>query len=105
MKFVVVVALGCLWASGCLWIPEHYRNHKEVYFQNNPDVSAEMRQLINESKIRRWMTGEQVLASWGLPGSRKKHVGEHGEFERWTYLGTSVYFENGLVSSWTTVER
>lgn len=57
--------------------------------------------LVRKEKIRIGVSECQLYASWGLPNSQNKSVGQWGVHVQYVYGdGTYVYTENGRVTSW-----
>ena len=80
----------------------------KVYFEQNPQLSDDIKNCILNKNIRIGMTKEQVLLSWGHPCHGystciNKSVGLWGVHEQWVYhspYGPYLYFENGVLTSW-----
>lgn len=58
-------------------------------------------QRILEGKIWLGMTSEMARDSWGSPNNINRDVGSWGVHEQWVYGDTYVYFENGILTSWS----
>ena len=74
----------------------------QYFHESDPlpaDTPEEIRKTIEEKKIKRGMTGEQVKLSWGKPKHVNKGAGARGDYEQWIYGKYVLYFENGILSS------
>ena len=99
-----------IFVSGCGAIKS---NQVRQSVMSDPNLSAEMRRIINENKIRVGMTKAQVIASWGSPcghcyGTRQRSSGDSWEYNIFgsSYMGagsgTYLYFDNkGILQHWS----
>ena len=81
------------------------------YVAANPDLDPEIRQTILNGQIRRGMTKDQVLASWGPPCWWCHGTSENSWGDTWEYnafgssgygRGTLVFFDSaGKVREWS----
>ena len=79
---------------------EKRRFLKEEKKYSNDIIDA----IINE-KVKRGMTKEQAIYSWGRPDDINSSTGSWGTHDQWVYrrgeLSTQyLYFENGILTSW-----
>ncbi len=81
--------------------------------KKHPDLTAEIRQSIEEVAICAGMTKDQVRVIWGAPTAIQKNAREMWTYtgiDWWDYMGLSedldprervyVFFVNGLVTGW-----
>jgi len=61
-------------------------------------------QKILDKKIWLGMTRAMAGDSWGKPDSVNKTVGSFGVHEQWVYPSAYLYFENGKLASWQTIQ-
>ena len=93
------------------------------YFKANPNLSSDVKEVIEKGFILRKMTAEEVLLAWGKPTSKNTSVGAYGKHEQWiyredyyrreyiaanirrcyTYADYYLYFENGVLDSWQEI--
>lgn len=117
--WICLLCLMCLAFCGCANLAENIfdpgwqqreikrKETAEAYFEQNPQLSNDIKNCILNNKIRLGMTTEQVLLSWGKPCEYgtciKKSVGSWGVHEQWIYssrYGPYLFFENGILTSW-----
>jgi hypothetical protein len=82
---------------------DSYKFH-EVFFTEDPretfDWSKKEFEAIQEGKIFRGMTKEQVLISWGSPLKINRTVTSNGNSEQWVYGGRQyLYFEGDKLTT------
>lgn len=79
------------------------------YFENNPNLSPEIKEKILKGIISTGMTKDQVLASWQEPDRKNRSVYSNSVREQWIYDRYSpdkgayseyLYFDNGVLTGW-----
>ena len=100
------------------WKKEENDERRNAYIQAHPETPEKMKQYILKGSIVIGMTKEQAIASWGKPQKINKTGTRYGVREQWCYgyyetigytrkfLHTTnyVYFENGKLTSWQSLD-
>ncbi len=95
---IVVLFVGCTTFNAVLNTLQHQR---EVYVEAHPELSEQKKQDILAGRIRTGFSKEEVVASRGEPGfKRKSYYGDGVRREQWGYYGKYYYFENGVLVGW-----
>ena len=110
-RFIPLIVLIGL-VAGCSQLPQTERHSDELdewraqYIKHNPD--GEFNRFILKGQVAPGMNALEVLASWGVPNSRRRVV-ETGH-EYWTYYEDDPHsdqvttyafvFERGVISGW-----
>lgn len=79
------------------------REEKRIreYEEKLSSFSFEHQQLIREERVAIGMSSEAVLMSWGRPDHINKHVFQYGVKEQWVYSNSYLYFEDGVLTSFS----
>lgn len=75
----------------------------QYFYEYDPlpaDTPEEIREAVEQKRVKKGMTGEQVRLSWGKP----KHVNKGGDFEQWIYGKEHLYFKNGILTRATVFQ-
>jgi len=70
---------------------------KDNFTRLNPSPSHA--ELIKGGRIKPGMTKDEVLLSWGPPGSKNRTVTAETTHEQWIYNRTYVYFDNDVMTA------
>lgn len=77
-----------------------YKEIREAYVQNHPDLPKETKDAILNKKIRPGMTAEQVKISWGPPRYVDSQITTAwGHSEIWHYQGLWVWMVDEKVDA------
>lgn len=86
--------------SGYAYPESFYKETREAYIQNHPDLSKEHKDAILNKQIRPGMTAEQVKVSWGPPAYVDSQITTAlGYSEIWHYQSRWVWMVNGKVDA------
>jgi hypothetical protein len=70
-------------APGCAASP----GFRQIYLEAHPEIDPAVRAAIEQGRVEKGMTPEQVEAALGPPDSRRSFDEEAGRVEIWTYPG------------------
>ena len=78
---------------------------KRRFLSEEKKYSNDVIDAIIDGKVKRGMTKEQAIYSWGRPDDINSSTGSWGTHDQWVYnrgeLSTQyLYFENGILTSW-----
>ena len=106
----------CIYLSGCATLLDgflvypgrHSLESKQVYINNHPGLSRQIKENILEGTACIGMTKEQFLIAWYLTKKINKTVTKYGVREEYVYGGCSqygcnyqfFYFKDGILTSW-----
>lgn len=74
---------------------------RERYIQAHPELAENVRAAILNQQVIPGMTAETVFVSLGVPERATKRVSAAGTSEQWSYAGRTLYFYEGILSSYT----
>ena len=106
---LLLVILFCSSCNTVLENGEQKKLQKEIYIENRPYLSLEVKKAILNRNICKGMTKEDFLmAGIKLPGEVYKIEGPNGRYEYWVYykwftIVGYVCFDNGILSYWTYI--
>jgi hypothetical protein len=80
------------------------RKEKE-FAQRNPELFRKIKTAITEKAIILGMRKKDALAAWGEPKRKTETVTKAGISEQWVYDGTYLHFEDGILTSWSSVSE
>jgi len=84
---------------------EFDRERRERYLRDHRELPLEKAEAIREGKLVKFMTEEEVWASWGRPDDRLVHESGAGNLVQWVWRKGEkkiwhAVFENGLLMRW-----
>jgi hypothetical protein len=71
------------------------------YVATHTQLTPEIREMILKGQVNIGMTTNDVVAAWGEPDRRTHSQYTFGTADFWTYGGTHLSFQNGVLKSWT----
>lgn len=115
-QFVLLILLGILLPS-CASAPNALNETitvielRQDYLRENPE--GEYNQFIGRGQVIKGMKFKEVMASWGLPESRR--LSRNREFEYWTFYGKdadsgnwmryTLVFQKNTLTNWDVVRH
>ena len=72
-----------------------------AYITEHPGLPDTIERAILNGQIILRMTPEQVEATWGRPEDIHRHVSIYGTYEHWIYGNISLFFDDGILTSWS----
>jgi len=73
---------------------------REWYRDTHPELPLSVSQSIRRGEVSIGLNTEQVRASWGEPKDTNRTVTAHAVHEQWVYHSRSLYFDDGVLTSW-----
>lgn len=89
IKFQMIVLLSSFMIIGCATttqakMPDY--NSRQLYVENHPELSSEIKQAILKGRVIEGMTKQDVLATWGEPSRVSGYDEPEGVYgEDWYY--------------------
>lgn len=114
---IVVILTGCVMPQTGMYENPVIANYRAQYLRDNPGLSPEMRNAIQQRRILHGMSRESVMAAWGPPATCSRTYGDPTDSVVCLYYDTvrivtgiapttshreykSVYFVDGKVVDW-----